>query len=227
MSFKYFYSFLITILFFLMTTNSSAQTNQLVYIGDPMCSWCYGFGPELDKVKAAFPELEFQMVMGGLRPYGKQKMTELSDFLKHHWEEIHERTGQEFKYDILSNPDFVYDTEPASRAVVSFIHLGGKDALHFFHKVQASFYKDNKNPHDVNTYLPLLQAFNIDEKEFATAFASEEMEKATLQGFQYAGQLGVRGFPSMILKQGDDFTLISNGYQEAEKIINTIKAKLR
>lgn len=24
----------------------------LVYVGDPMCSWCYGFGPRLDALLA-------------------------------------------------------------------------------------------------------------------------------------------------------------------------------
>lgn len=23
----------------------------LIYIGDPLCSWCYGIAPELDKLK--------------------------------------------------------------------------------------------------------------------------------------------------------------------------------
>jgi len=48
----------------------SAQDKSIIYIGDPMCSWCYGFGPEISKIKAEFPEVDFQIVMGGLRPYG-------------------------------------------------------------------------------------------------------------------------------------------------------------
>lgn len=42
------------------------------YIGDPMCSWCWGISPTVSKVMA-FCEaegIEFSMTMGGLRAGG-------------------------------------------------------------------------------------------------------------------------------------------------------------
>jgi len=40
---------------------------KLIYIGDPMCSWCYGFGKELSEVMQSLPELRLEIVVGGLR----------------------------------------------------------------------------------------------------------------------------------------------------------------
>ena len=96
----------------------NADNNSLIYIGDTMCSWCHGFANELTAIKDKHPELEFRLVMGGLRPYNTEKAIDMADFLREHWVEINQRTGQPFSFDILEDPDFIYDTEPASRAVV-------------------------------------------------------------------------------------------------------------
>ena len=78
--------------FFTMTT-TQAQQDTLFYIGDPMCSWCYGFSPEVSKIKTALDKnTEFKIIVGGLRPNGQETMTDLGDFLKHHWEEVAQRS---------------------------------------------------------------------------------------------------------------------------------------
>lgn len=210
-----------------MANSTQAQDNQLIYIGDPMCSWCYGFSPELDDVKAAVPDLEFKLVMGGLRPFGEQTMGELHDFLKEHWEEINKRTGQPFAYDIMEDKAFIYDTEPAARAVVTFRQFLPAQELAYFQAVQDAFYAKNKNTHDLQTYLDLLKPYDVDAKAFSEAFESEAMKKATLADFQMSQDLGIRGFPSMVLKKGEEYILVSNGYQKAEGLVRNINRALK
>ena len=43
------------------------ETDRIIYIGDPMCSWCWGIAPELDRLQA-WTTLPFDVVVGGLRP---------------------------------------------------------------------------------------------------------------------------------------------------------------
>lgn len=40
---------------------------KLIYVGDPMCSWCYGFGKELSALVAHVPDLNLEIVVGGSR----------------------------------------------------------------------------------------------------------------------------------------------------------------
>lgn len=40
----------------------------LVYFADPMCSWCYGFGPELEAFLRERPAMRVDVVMGGCGP---------------------------------------------------------------------------------------------------------------------------------------------------------------
>ncbi|MCK5101300.1 MAG: hypothetical protein KAR17_00740, partial [Cyclobacteriaceae bacterium] len=71
--------------------------NKIIYFGDPLCSWCYGFGTEITQVVEHYiTKFEFELVMGVLRPYDMEKIPDLADMLRHHWEDVHQRSGVPF-----------------------------------------------------------------------------------------------------------------------------------
>ena len=195
----------------------------LIYIGDPMCSWCYGFSPEFSKtVEKLDDKVELELVMGGLRPYNKQTMKDLGDFLHHHWEEVNKRSGQPFKYGILNDQSFVYDTEPACRAVRVIRDLAPTQELAFFQKIQSAFYHQNKNTAAIETYLNICEDLKIDKSAFKTAFESDAMKTAIREDFKASAEMGVRGFPTVILKKDGKFIRIANGYNTAENVVNQV-----
>jgi len=204
----------------------SQEKATLIYVGDPMCSWCYGFAPELaEAVQSLEENVDIQVVMGGLRPYNRQKMTDLAGFLKEHWEEVNGRTGQPFSYGVLAK-NYAYDTEPPSRACVVVREMNANLEMDFFKALQTLFYVENKNMNVVETYLPLVKEMGLDVEEFQQKFASEEMKTAVKSDFDFAGSIGVRGFPSMVLKKGEEYILISNGYTTSEKIVKSVERVL-
>lgn len=198
------------------------EKDTLIYIGDTMCSWCYGMAPELSRLKNNHPEFDFRVVNGGLRPFNTEKAADMADFLKSHWVEIEERTGQPFAFEILADPDFVYDTEPASRAVVVARMMKPEIELDFFAAVQTAFYRDNRDTSKLETYLTLTDQFELNRDTFQTLFTDEKTKQYTKSDFQLSQELGIRGFPSLVLKLNNSFTLIANGYQTAENIEKTI-----
>lgn len=218
--------YLIFFLFTLSTNVLMAQKNnsKLIYIADPMCSWCYGFSPELSKVVDQLDDhTDFSIVLGGLRPYNTETMEQLGDFLQGHWKEVNQRSGQPFKFDILQDHSFVYDTEPACRAVALMRQIKPDQAFAFFKAIQQAFYAENKNTNLTDTYVSLAADFGVDTEIFRTAFESEDMKTRVKEDFNYAGQLGVRGFPTLVLQEGDKYYLISNGYMKASKVLHQIE----
>ncbi len=198
--------------------------NKIIYFGDPLCSWCYGFGTEITRVIAAFDDVfDFELVMGGLRPFGKEKMSELSGMLRHHWEEVNKRSGAPFRYDILDNDEFVYDTEPPSRAVIAVKNLAPDREFEFFKAVQRAFYNENKDTSQIETYVPLLEEFGIDEGDFTTAFLSEDVKEQTRASFQYSQELGIRGFPATVVQFEGQLHLVANGYLDADSLEEAIR----
>ncbi|MEL6863232.1 MAG: DsbA family protein [Bacteroidota bacterium] len=210
-----------------MTDVPTTTKAKLIYVGDPMCSWCYGFSPELTKaLQSLEDQVDLELIMGGLRPYNTQTMKDLGDFLKEHWQEVSHRSGQPFQYEILKDHHFVYDTEPACRAVRVARALAPNKELAFFKAIQDAFYAQNQNTNQIDTYLAIAQKLDIDQEKFQKAFSSEEMKVAVRRDFERAAEMGIRGFPSMVLQKGEKLFLIANGYRTAEQIIEAVEQRL-
>ena len=199
----------------------------LIYIGDPMCSWCYGVSEEMSQVKNHFIDItHFELVMGGLRPYNTQVMSELKEFLTHHWDDVHTASNQPFNYEILDSSNITYDTEPPCRANVIVRSIKPDKSFDFFKATQQAFYKENKNMHLAKSYEKALEQIGIPFAEFEKAFNAENSKTLVRQDFEYAAQLGARSFPTLILKKGDEYHLIAQGYLKAEKMIQKIEQHL-
>lgn len=203
----------------------NSQNDTLIYVGDPMCSWCYGFSPEFDQIKAAFPNTPFKMIMGGLRVDGSETLGDLSEFLRDHWAEIHTLTGQEFKYDILNQTSLLYDTEPACRAVIVASELKPGIKYEYFKAVQESFYYQNEIPGNSETYAQIGERFGINKLTFVKKFDDVKAKADTKAEFELAQVMGVRGFPTLLVKIDGKVQLVSNGFQKASKIITALRGK--
>ena len=197
----------------------------LIYIADPMCSWCYGISNELSRLKDAYSStLGFKLVLGGLRPYNTETMADLGEMLKHHWTEVEKRSGRNFKHDILNDASFVYDTEPPSRAVVSMRHLKPNSEFDFFKDIQEAFYQKNMNTNSLDTYLALIERHEVNEDEFEESFNSDTMKEMVRKDFAFASEIGVNGFPTLLLEVDDVYHAISRGYAPFEVLNNRIQS---
>ncbi len=103
----------------------------LIYFADPMCSWCWGFSPVIDAVRAEFgSSMPIRLVLGGLRPGTTEPLTSTSKReIREHWEHVHEASNQPFDFHFFEREGFIYDTEPASRAAVTARRRSMSDAL--------------------------------------------------------------------------------------------------
>lgn len=205
----------------------SAQKDTLIYVGDPLCSWCYGFAPELEVLMEQNPTMEFKLVLGGLRPFGTEKIVEMKDFLTHHWEQVHARTNQPFSYDILNLEGFLYDTEPASRAVVTVRHMKPSLELAYFKAVQQAFYQENLDVCSAAVLADLAEQVGVDRISFLTNFNTDKMKHETTNDFRLAAQMGIKGFPSVLLKAKGQVYQLSNGYQKAEVLQGLVQQQLK
>lgn len=203
-----------------LTTTTPAEDSaftgtKIIYVGDPMCSWCWGISEELSKLKN-YQEAQggkFEVVLGGLRPGGGDEWNEeFKGFLKHHWEEVNERSGRPFGYDLFQRDSFNYDTEPSCRAVVVARKFIPEKELEFFEAIQERFYVKNEDPNDVMFYKPLCVQFNINYEDFKKSFLSNEAKQETRADFVLNRQWGVRGYPSILIKKEDKIQLVSSGY---------------
>jgi putative protein-disulfide isomerase len=201
----------------------------LWYFADPMCSWCWGFSPVIETLRNEYREhMKIALVLGGLRPGESTPMTAAGrEDILHHWHQVHERTGQPFRFEGALPDGFVYDTEPASRAVVS---IGGIDpALIFalFKAIQTAFYAEGRNVTQSAVLTDLAAGLGVDADAFRQAFDSDSTRTKTQAHFKQARQAGIRGFPALILQQDSQLHSVSNGCLPLETVREAIDSYLR
>ncbi|HQS82668.1 MAG TPA: DsbA family protein [Thiobacillus sp.] len=191
----------------------------LWYFADPMCSWCWGFSPVIETLREEYRDrMKIALVLGGLRHETASMTAAGRTEILHHWREVHARTGQPFRFDNALPEGFVYDTEPACRAVVT---VGGLDsALIFplFKAIQRAFYAGGHDVTQPGVLADLAAELGVDRNAFLPAFDSDAARAKTQAHFKQTRQAGVRGFPALILQQDTQLTPVSSGCQPLDTV---------
>jgi len=192
---------------------------EIVYVGDPMCSWCWGISPDLIKLRDYYrpKEVAFRVMVGGLRPGGGEAWDQkMKVFLKEHWGHGHQASGQPFGYKGMELDEFNYDTEPSCRAVVAARPLIGDQEMEFFEAIQRKFYVGSEDPKEVDFYQSICDEMSIDFNAFSERFNDDAVRMATRDEFLLNRQWGVQGYPTMVLLYQEQLFMIAHGYATFE-----------
>lgn len=196
----------------------------LVYVGDPMCSWCWGISPGIERLLSEY-SLPLEVVVGGLRPGpSAQRLDEgLKGFLRGEWSQIETVTGQPFDHGLLDWEDWLYDTEPAAIAVVTMRELATPETFPFFVRLQRAFYAENVDLTDIDSYEQLVVEFPVEPHEFQNRLRSEEARQAAWADFQLARRMGVNSFPTVLLRRGEEWDLVAYGYRSPDDLATRVE----
>jgi putative protein-disulfide isomerase len=206
---------------------------QLIFVGDPMCSWCYGFGKELSAVLQARPDLPLQIVVGGLRAGGSEVLDEAGkQFRLTHWARVEAASGLPFNREaLMARKGFVYDTEPICRAVVAARNIAPEaPLLDVFRALQHAFYVDGLDTTDPETLARVTaQALTVaGHPATAQAVLDQYQSTATIEeareDFRKARRWGINSFPALLMEVGDELYSVAPGYRSAAELLSSIDA---
>ena len=195
---------------------------KLLYVGDPMCSWCYGFGKEMTELMAMHPELDLEIVVGGVRAGATDVLDQTGkEFRLGHWARVEAQSGLPFnRAALMARENFVYDTEPVCRAVVAARKLAPQaDLLSVFRALQHAFYVDGLDTTDGRVLAGVLAAqLRMDAETVLRVWQDADTIVQTKADFVRARALGVRSFPALLLDTGDGVVEVSGGYAHVEQL---------
>jgi putative protein-disulfide isomerase len=198
----------------------------LIYFADPMCSWCWGFAPAMARIRDVYSDsLPIRLILGGLRPGTTEPMDEKAkDRMRGYWPRVAEASGQVLNPAFFEREGFVYDTDPAARAVVVMRERIPAEALAFFIDVQREFYQFNRDVTQIGTLAEIAEARGYPAADFGQRMASVEAREATSRDYAISRQTGVTGFPTLIAGTGQDnsYTLITQGFQPLPHVLALI-----
>jgi putative protein-disulfide isomerase len=148
-----------------------------------------------------------------LRPYNRETMSlAFRTMLREHWNHVALATGLPFSQSVLERDDFVYDTEPACRAVVTARQLFPAQALAVMKGIQLAFYRDGRDATSAEVLADIAAAHGYDRATFLAAFESEPMRRETRADFAATQSIGVSGFPTVALSRGEELYLVTSGF---------------
>ncbi len=201
---------------------------QLIYFADPMCSWCWGFAPVIAAVRERWgDDLPVRLVLGGLRPGTTEPMAAAAKTeLAGHWIHVTEASGQPFVDGGMAAADFIYDTDPAARAVVIARRAGMDLAMRFLHDAQRAFYAEGRDVTRPETLVDLAKSLGLDPDAFAADLAGEAAKEETWRDYAISRGAGVTGFPTLIAGPQADGTYlaVTRGFQAAKIVLPQIEA---
>lgn len=208
----------------------SERQRRLIYFADPMCSWCWGFSPVIQKISSLYgDDLPIMMVMGGLRAGNTVPMDQgMKNDIKGHWQHVNERTGQGFDYSFFDRQGFVYDTGPACRAVVAVRRAAPGQELAFLAHLHEAFYQWGVDLTKGPELLRLAIEFGLGEAEFSQNFSGEDCSHELASDFNFVLNNGIRAFPALLGgSDADRFMSVTHGYRTFEDLQPSLERLLK
>ncbi|ANY86011.1 MULTISPECIES: DsbA family protein [Pseudomonas] len=193
---------------------------RLLYVMDPMCSWCWGFAPVAEALIAQAREagVPTRLVVGGLRSGSSALDASTRRYILEHWQAVAEATGQAFRFEGAMPDGFVYDTEPACRALVAARELDAERVWSLLGGIQRAFYEQAVDVTRAPQLVELAEQAGFDRSQFADAFSRADTRAATAADFSWVQDLGIAGFPTLLAERNGQLALLTNGYQPLDRL---------
>ncbi|MGB0224151.1 MULTISPECIES: DsbA family protein [unclassified Marinobacterium] len=195
------------------------ENRSLIYVMDPMCSWCWAFSKTLDNWLQQHPDLDVLWVMGGLAPDSDEPMPQsMREAIASTWQRIESQTGTRFNYDFWHNNTPRRSTYPSCRAVIAAGELHPQGRQLMSKAIQQAYYLEAKNPSDTNILIERAASIGLDEIQFAELLSSELIDSKLNSELELCKSLGVQGFPALLLVDNESITPLALGYSTLDKI---------
>lgn len=200
---------------------------KLYYCFDPFCGWCYAFGQILLKIEKEYRnDILIEVLCGGMLvgdniPNSKK----LKDYIIKTIPQVEERAdvkfGKEF-LSILDDESYQPHSMPPSKSITVYKSLNDFNSLSYAHDIQKAYFlkgEDIQSPHYF-TSLAVKHGFN--PNQFMERWEHPDYETKTEKEFEFVKNMGIKSFPCVIGKAGNELQLLSRGFIDYENLKSTL-----
>lgn len=197
---------------------------KLIYIYDPMCSWCWGYAPAWHELKQALDGMvTIEYRVGGLAVDSSAPMPEhMQHMLQNTWHTIGNKLGTKFNFDFWHTCQPRRSTYPACRAALLARKV--KKEAQMLEAIQHAYYLQARNPSNNIVLAELAQELGIATKEdFEQQLTSPNLDKELMTEIAGVRALPIQGFPSLVLIAHGSIYPISIDYIHWQLTYSTIE----
>lgn len=192
----------------------------LFYCYDAYCGWCFGFSPIMKKIAADFPNLQIEVLSGGMvLPESPVHISNTAGYIQKAYKTVEEYAGVEFGKDYLwhiNNPDlsdWYPNSEKPAIALSIFKEIYPEKQVAFAADLQAALHVEGRDLTDDESYRHLLEKYSIQPALFYEKLKREDYKEQAYYEFSLVKQLQVNGFPSSLVQTSETkFHLLARGF---------------
>ena len=205
------------------------MTTELLHFHDPMCSWCWAFGPTWTQLRAQLPDgVAVRRVVGGLAADSDVPMEPaMRAKLQSVWRTIQMHVpGTRFNFDFWQSCTPRRSTYNACRAVLAAKRLVTDSEEQMILAIQEAYYLQARNPSDLSTLIEIAQGIGLDAEAFAAEVSGAAIEAQLQEELHFAREAPINGFPSLVLRTPSGPHAIDLDYLDAAPMLQKIQTAL-
>jgi putative protein-disulfide isomerase len=199
----------------------------LIYVHDPMCSWCWGFEPTRQKIfETIAGRMQIRRMVGGLAPDSDAPMpAAMRSMLQQAWHRIEQTIpGTKFNFEFWEKCSPRRSTYPANRAVIAAREQGEEYDAKMTARIQRAYYLEAKNPSDNSVLIELAADIGLDSEQFSASLAADSTQEKLSAEIQATREMGIDSFPGLAVLKADRLLHIGLNYTHPEVMLREIEA---
>jgi putative protein-disulfide isomerase len=197
------------------------MTARLVYAFDPLCGWCYGFGPALRAVRDALPNLAVELRFGGLvtggriGPYAAKRA-----YIEAAQVRLRAVTGLApgpgFHARILQDPSVIASSIPPCDVLLQLRSVVPGAVPDFAQAIQTAHFRDGADFNDLGLYTRIGAGMGLDFHPDVPR--PDELRPELAAEFAATQDIGVSSYPTLFLRSDAGLRPITLDYAPAGQL---------
>lgn len=200
---------------------------EIIYLFDPLCGWCYGFGPQMNKFAEANPEFSYTVLSGGMVTGSRVgPLSQIAPYIREGVQRVEDLSGVKFGpvflADLHGEGKTHMDSLPPTKAFVILKAAFPDQSVALAHAIQAVFYHDGLDLNQAASYEKLCMQYGYPYADFAEKFNDVAYQLAARDEFNEAARYGVSGYPTVVVRFGQQYYMLGNGFAKSEQLSATL-----
>lgn len=191
---------------------------------DPLCGWCFGFGPVLLRLFDSYRgAIDFDVVSGGMiTGNAVGPLSNMADFISKAYPVVEQHSGVKFGAGFLQHLQTgtaVFSSLEPGNVLTLLKELQPGSQVQVSHDIQHLIYVDGINPVEYAEYRGLFEKRGLNWHDALLRLKSSELSQTTVREFGQAQKWGIQGFPACLVQQPDGKLFgISRGFLPFEEM---------
>lgn len=200
------------------------QLPRLIFVSDPLCSWCYGMGRAVDEARARLAgQVACELRIGGINTEAVSALPARAlDHFRPLWARVTEVTGAEFAMRLPADADFVYNSTAACASVVAARQASGEEPFDYLHALQRVFFIEGRNPNARRVQCDVAATVGVPLAAFERALDAPDTVARMRAEMTAARGYGTNALPAVLIARAATPALLAGGYVDADTLVEQV-----